>query len=96
MHSHPCVETKRQNDHVRPEKSTHTPLLLRRGLEHEPLRNLGRPRQPAGVPQGKPQLGSRVEAPATALFSGRELLFDRGRAGDPESGRGSRRAHRTG
>ncbi|KAJ1104875.1 hypothetical protein NDU88_002283 [Pleurodeles waltl] len=64
--------------------------LLRRGREHGPLRRNQRTQR-----QERPRLGSRVAAPAAALFYGRKLLFKRGRAGDPESGHGPCRAQRT-
>ncbi|KAJ1175011.1 hypothetical protein NDU88_000302 [Pleurodeles waltl] len=68
-----------------------TLFLLRR----EPLwRNPAKPRRPASGPQGKPRSGSRVTAPAAALFSGRVPYLERGRARDPELGRGPRCAQR--
>ncbi|KAJ1089550.1 hypothetical protein NDU88_002701 [Pleurodeles waltl] len=64
-------------------------------LRREPLlRNPAKPRRPASEPRGKPRSGSRAAAPAAALFSGRALYLERGRAGDPELGRGPRCAQR--
>ncbi|KAJ1178371.1 hypothetical protein NDU88_003617 [Pleurodeles waltl] len=71
--------------------------MLRRGLLRRiPAEPRGELRQPAAGPCGKPRSGSRVATPAAtpaaALFSGRTLLLELSGAGDPELGRGHRRA----